>query len=142
MKTYCNIKRCFYLVFLIFGITVFVFQACHTKKAVEENEDRAHEFVEEDRPKGVIAYQDTIKYEMPDEYVLLIFLRGDEHGHIAKTVDGYLLKMNDEGYYEYAMKDKHGNFISTGIIARNAKDRTEEVDNFLESLLDEKPVIE
>lgn len=79
-----------------------------------------------DRPSGVPAVPHTIEYELPDGYILKIRLKGDEHGHIATTEDGYRLIMNPEGYYEYALMDDQGLPQATGIIARNKEDRTEE----------------
>ncbi|MFN3556925.1 MAG: hypothetical protein ACK4VN_13275 [Bacteroidales bacterium] len=80
----------------------------------------------EDMPSRVPAYPDTIWYELPDGYILRIFLRGDEHFHIALTADGFPLVMNPEGFYEYTFRDDQGLPQSTGIIARNPEDRSDE----------------
>lgn len=77
-------------------------------------------------PSGAPAYPGVIYYEMPDGYVLNIFLRGDEWGHIALTEDGYLIDFNSEGFYVFVLKDDEGNKISSEIIARNPDDRTTE----------------
>lgn len=82
--------------------------------------------ISDEMPSKVPAYPDTIWYKLPDDYVLRIFLRGDEHSHIALTVDGYQLVMNPEGFYEYVIKDDQGLPQATGVIARNPEDRTEE----------------
>jgi len=87
-----------------------------------------------DVPQGVPASPDTIRYEQPDGYLLNIFLRGDEHHHIALTTDGFHLTMNEDEFYEYAVKDEDGTLLTTGIIARNKADRPDEVQRFLENL--------
>jgi len=87
-----------------------------------------------DEPQGVPASPDTIRFEQPDGYILDIFLRGDEHQHVAVTADGFYLVMNEEEFYEYAAKDKDGKLLTTGIIARNKADRPDEVQRFLENL--------
>lgn len=86
-----------------------------------------------DQPETVPATPDTIHYRLPDDYELRIFLRGDEYNHIAMTVDGYLLTMNNDGFYEYAIRDEDGTLLTTGMIARNEEDRTEEIKQFLEA---------
>ncbi len=87
-----------------------------------------------EEPQGVPAPPDTISYEQPDGYVLDIFLRGDEHHHVATTTDGFYLVFNEEEFYEYAVKDEDGTLLTTGMIARNREDRPEEIQRFLENL--------
>ncbi|MFO7874767.1 MAG: hypothetical protein R6U62_09820 [Bacteroidales bacterium] len=87
-------------------------------------------------PTTVPAYPGTIHYELPDGYVLRIRLEGDEHGHVAKTPDGYYLLMNDEGFYEYAFKNQDNEMVSTDIRARNQEDRTGEEQQLLNQLTD------
>ncbi len=91
-----------------------------------------------EEPQGVPAPPDTIRYEQPDGYVLDIFLRGDEHHHVALTADGFYLIMNEEEFYEYAVKDEDGTLLTTGMIARNKADRPDEVQRFLENLIKEE----
>ncbi|MDR4988416.1 MAG: hypothetical protein RG741_06215 [Bacteroidales bacterium] len=86
-------------------------------------------------PGGVLAYPGIISYELPDGYLLDILLDGDEHGHRVTSPDGFLLLMNDEGYYEYARVDDQGTTVSTGIIARNADDRTREEKSLLKTII-------
>ncbi len=118
-------------------------QSCKTH--YKENNDNlkdsginlpSDDFQGEDKPRGVMAYPDTIKYQYPDDYLLLIFLYGDENAHIAKTVDDYVILMNDEGFYEYAVKNEEGEFVLSGIIARNPEDRSPEDKRFLNSIND------
>ena len=84
-------------------------------------------------PAGVPAYPNLISYRLPDDYLLEIYLKGDEFGHIITTKDGYLLMMNQDGFYEYAIKTD-GQMKLSGIIARNKKDRDKEAKEFLKSI--------
>ncbi len=87
-----------------------------------------------DLPMKVPAYPGLIHYELPDGYVLEIYLQGDEHQHTARTTDGYYLLMNERGYYEYANRNASGELISSGIIARNQADRSRETIDYLSSI--------
>jgi len=110
---------------------VFIISGCRTPKTHTENTEQdvdttsvAEFFLEP--PVGVPAYPDTIHYELPDGYILKLFLRGDEYFHLAKTVDNFRILMNPEGFYEYAIYDDQGLPQPSGIIARNAEDRTDD----------------
>lgn len=123
---------------------LFPLQSCRNKQeAGRETTNNIRTFQENNsrqtdtaRPSTVPAYPGTIHYELPDGYVLRIHLEGDEHGHVAKTTDGYYLLMNDEGFYEYAFKNQDNEMVSTDIKARNQDDRTEEEQLFLNKLTD------
>jgi hypothetical protein len=88
-----------------------------------------------DGPQSVPAYPDTIHFEMPDGYVLYLFLRGDEFTHSASTADGIYLLMNEEGFYEYASPDENGQLKATGIVARNPADRSGEHKKLLKTII-------
>ena len=85
-------------------------------------------------PSGVPAYPDTITYVLPDGYELYILLRGDEWGHVALTADGHYLLMNDGGFYEYASPGEDQALVSTGVVARNEADRSDEEQVLLQQL--------
>ncbi len=106
------------------GIDRKIFRHDHDSPGNESN----------DLPMKVPAYPGLIHYELPDGYVLEIYLQGDEHKHTARTSDGYYLLMNEHGYYEYASRDASGELISSGIIARNAADRSQEAIDYLNSI--------
>jgi|GEM_PF-766774 len=59
---------------------------------------------QEESPDKVMAYPGVISYRLPDDYVLDIYLKGDEFSHTVTTKDGYPLIMNPDGFYEYANK--------------------------------------
>ena len=78
------------------------------------------------QPGGAPAVPDLIHYELPDGYILKIYLRGDENYHYAKSTDGFFLILNPEGYYEYSYLDDQGLLQSTRKIARNPEDRSDD----------------
>lgn len=86
-----------------------------------------------DLPARVPAYPNLIYYTLPDDYLLEIYLRGDEFAHTVTTKDGYLLVMNKDGFYEYAIKTD-GQLTPSGIIARNKEDRDDNTKDFLNAI--------
>ncbi len=52
--------------------------------------------------QAVPAKQGIFTIEQPDGTTLRISLHGDEHFHFTTTEDGYLIKQNANGVYEYA----------------------------------------
>ena len=142
-KTFADRKLLLLFSFFIAGVFLFSLPSCQPSKKVNQEEcmepspgtPPANDFSPGNGPpSGVPAYPDTIEYRLPDDYVLKIFLRGDEHGHVAKTTDGYYLLMNQEGFYEYASKGPDNALETTGIIARNPEDRSSEEKQLLESI--------
>ncbi|MCK3685843.1 M6 family metalloprotease domain-containing protein [Maribellus sp. YY47] len=79
------------------------------------------------------AYPDTIMREQQKNYFLKCFIRGDELSSITITTDGYPLVENKDGKLEYAIIDNLGKRTSTGILAKNKKDRNGEEMNLLSS---------
>lgn len=124
------------LFFLAFISLIF---SCRTTKTHSYNSEQDNSAppvpeIYDELPIGVPAFPDTIHYELPDGYILKLFLEGDEHYHLAKTVDGFVILMNPEGFYEYAIYDDQGLPQPSGIIARNAEDRTEDEWRILNSI--------
>ncbi len=70
------------------------------------------------------AYPGLIYYQQPDGSVLRIFLKGDEKVKWGETEDGYSILFNAQGFYEYAIHDSKGDMIPSGVIAKNAENRT------------------
>ena len=60
----------------------------------------------------------------PDGSSLTIKLHGDEFFHMTTTLDGYTVLKNAAGYYTYARKQGDGSLVSSGLIARDASQRT------------------
>lgn len=105
-----------------------------TAKKFTRHEELNQTIPVNEQPTKVPAYPGLIHYNLPDGYILEIFLEGDEHQHTVLTPDGYYLVMNNQGYFEYAKKDESGDFIKSGIIARNPADRNQEAIDYLESI--------
>ena len=64
-----------------------------------------------------------IAVTQPDGSTIQIYLRGDEFFHYKITLDGYLLKTNDEGFLVYAQLDEEG-IMPTNVRASNIENRT------------------
>ena len=73
---------------------------------------------------GVPAYPGVVEVTQPDGTVLKIKLHGDEYFSYATTDDGYLLKTNAEGVYEYAYVDGMS-IKGSGVKAQPAEMRTQ-----------------
>ena len=76
------------------------------------------------RVYAVPAYPYPIEYQLPDGSTITILLNGDERVNWAKTIDGYTLMRNQEGFYEYAVLDAFGDLTCSGIRAKNESERT------------------
>jgi len=61
----------------------------------------------------------------PDGSELTVYLRGDEFFNYELTVDGYLIRRNSEGFYNYAQKGAQGELISTNIKVNQVHKRTD-----------------
>ncbi|MFW5687319.1 MAG: hypothetical protein ACOCXV_00165 [Bacteroidota bacterium] len=120
------------LLFVLSFSLLAALQSCRSKQNVPSTPQTQNPPVppvpdiNDDLPGGVPAMPGTIEYKLPDGYILLITIQGDEHEHIAKTADGFRIIMNPDGYYEYAIYDDQGLPQPTGIVARNPEDRTKE----------------
>jgi len=118
-------KGLFLLAFILIKVS------CQTPKKTTDNSEQDNGAppvpeIYDELPFGAPAFPDTIHYELPDGYILKIFLEGDEHFHLAKTIDHFIIVMNHEGFYEYAAYDDQGLPQPTRIIARNPEDRTDD----------------
>ena len=82
----------------------------------------------------VPAYPYPIRYKQPDGKCITIQLKGDEKVHWAESTDGYTLLSNGKNGWEYAVKDVAGNLKSSGVLARDANERTEKEKKLLISL--------
>lgn len=75
---------------------------------------------------AVPATPRPITVRQADGTLLTIVLRGDEHGHIAQTTDGYPLWFNQAtANYEYATLDGDGQPTGCGLAAKEAAQRTD-----------------
>ena len=77
--------------------------------------------------KAVPAWPELVEFQQPDgKTTLRLYLLGDEKVHWAETVDGYALLHGEDGSFEYAVLDEHGNMVPSGIMATEVADRSEE----------------
>lgn len=84
---------------------------------------------------AVIAFPRPIVVTQADGASLTIVIKGDEHGHLAMTTDGYPVWYNDStGNYEYATL-ADGELAGSGIVAADADDRSD-IDNAYLSTID------
>ena len=54
----------------------------------------------------------------------MIRIVGDEWHHFRMTLDGYLIRQNDKGYYVYANNNEKGEIVCTRRKAHNADKRS------------------
>ncbi|MCQ2349893.1 MAG: M6 family metalloprotease domain-containing protein [Paludibacteraceae bacterium] len=71
------------------------------------------------------AYPHPITVTQPDGQTLTIQLHGDEFFSYVTTTDGYLLKQNNAGAYEYAYLSTNNTIEAIGIVAHNNRTSTE-----------------
>lgn len=65
-----------------------------------------------------------VNVTQPDGSVLTIIVHGDEHLSWITTVDGYSIKKNTDGYFEYVKRIRNGKAILSGIRAAEPEQRT------------------
>ena len=80
---------------------------------------------------AVPAYPRPIAIKQPDGSVITIVLKGDEHLKWAQTIDGYTVLRNNNGVYEYAVKDSNGDLVLSGKVARDVASRSDSEVGFL-----------
>src|SRR5665647_42168 len=80
------------------------------------------------------AYPKPIEVIQPDGTKLTILLKGDEYFHYAQSMDGYILKQNQKGFYTFATLDTEGLLQSSDVVARNIEDRKIEEADFLKTI--------
>lgn len=83
---------------------------------------------------AVGAYPFPRKVEQPDGSVLTIQLHGDEWFNWISTSDGYRIKRNDEGVFEYMSLLKSGTRGLSGVKANDVEFRTDKEKDFLRSI--------
>jgi len=73
---------------------------------------------------GVAAYPYPVEITQTDGTKITIIQKGDEFVKWAQTVDGYSIMRNSNGIYEYAKRDAKNDMVPSGILVRNAIDRS------------------
>ncbi|MDI9356270.1 MAG: M6 family metalloprotease domain-containing protein [Chitinophagaceae bacterium] len=80
------------------------------------------------------AFPDTIRETLLDGSNMKLFIKGDESDSHLETEDGYTIRKNRIGYYEYVIMDRQNKLILSGIRAKNVKKRTSKEKNFLKTI--------
>ena len=75
-----------------------------------------------------------ITVKQPNGKSLTLIQKGDEHFHWATTLDGYTLVRNENQVWVYAMPDADGHSVSSGVIACNVEERSQEERAFLKTI--------
>lgn len=73
---------------------------------------------------GVPAYPNPVHITQPDGSVLTIRIHGDEFRNFRTTVDSFLIKKNDRGFYTIAEKDSLNRWVVGQRVAKNPDRRT------------------
>lgn len=68
---------------------------------------------------GAPAYPGLINLIQPDGSILKGYLLGDEHAHLYITADSIPLKVNDKGYYCYAVKNAQNRVVAGNLVAHD-----------------------
>lgn len=80
---------------------------------------------------AIPAWPYPIKKTLPDGTKLTILLQGDEFNKTTTTIDGYLIKENKVGFFNYIISDTSGKLITSERIARDKELRSTEDELFL-----------
>lgn len=76
------------------------------------------------KTEAVPAYPYPVTITQPDGTTLTIRLHGDEHRKFRSTMDGYVIKKNNKGFYTYAVRNKKNRIIPGERIARDPEKRS------------------
>lgn len=71
---------------------------------------------------------------LPDNTKITIRVIGDENRHFLRTLDGYTLLYNEQGFLEYAILDENGLLKLSGVRAHDIKKRTKAEKKFLKTI--------
>ncbi|TVQ90686.1 MAG: M6 family metalloprotease domain-containing protein [Bacteroidetes bacterium] len=75
---------------------------------------------------SVPAYPGLVKYKQPDGSIIHIYLKGDEKINWAETPDGYTILVTNVGEYQYAIPNKAGDLVFSGIAVSDVRSLEEE----------------
>ena len=89
---------------------------------------------------AVPAYPYPIKIQQPDGTTLTVILKGDEFNHYQTTEDGYFIKKDNIGVYNYASLNANGKLTDTKLKANDVNHRNEEENLFLSKLPKNKAI--
>lgn len=76
----------------------------------------------------------VMKYVQPNGQTVSFRLIGDETYHLRKSLDGYTLMFNKNGYLEYAKINVAGGLVCSGVIASDIEKRSSNEVSYLRSI--------
>jgi M6 family metalloprotease-like protein len=82
---------------------------------------------------AVTASPYSFEHKQPDNSSVSLRMMGDERVKWAETLDFYTVLRNSKGDWEYAALDKHGDIVTSGILAHNPSERSVKEITFLVS---------
>ena len=74
--------------------------------------------------EAIPAYPHPVTITQPDGTTLTVKLSGDESRKMRSTVDGYVIKKNDKGFYTYAVRNQENRIVAGERIARDPEKRS------------------
>jgi M6 family metalloprotease-like protein len=83
---------------------------------------------------GSPAIKSPVQTMLPDNTTLTVFLHGDEFFNYRTTKDGYVIVKDKQGFYEYALSNDEGHFVSSGVKTHDSTARSKKEEQFLSSL--------
>ena len=75
---------------------------------------------------AVKANPNPVTITQPDGSTLTIRIHGDENLHYTTTIDGYLIRRDNDGYFKYVDMDADGSLRITSQTANNIDNRDNE----------------
>ena len=84
---------------------------------------------------AVPAKSGIFKVTQPDGTEIELVLNGDEYSNFITSVDGFLLKKNDNRFYHYATMNKDGVISTTKFIYHVPEKRTDKEKKFINQVL-------
>ncbi len=84
--------------------------------------------------QGVPAYPYPIDHEQPNGETITIQLKGDEKVNWAETSDGYTILITKQGEYQYAIQNKDGDLVFSGVPVSSSDNKSTEESNLLDTL--------
>ena len=98
------------------------------KVNIEPRVTEHHSVVEHD---DMIVSKEIDIVQLPDDSKINVIILKTKIGNFKESLDGYTILVNEEEYYEYAVKDKNEQLILSGVRAHNLNRRFNRELNFL-----------
>ncbi len=73
-------------------------------------------------------------FQQPDGSTVTIVLHGDERSHFYSTLDGVMLKKDDNGYMKYAVSDASGVIVAGEYVAQDIEQRDAAEKNYISQI--------